>query len=754
MKTRFTSILIICSFFAAAQDCAFTASETATQGDLRQTILNGENNVLNQLHIKTGIGPDGSMDSRTYAPLIYSSNIWAGGLDPNSNVKFAAGMYDKQDWSPGPLDDYGQPIDDQCDFWDQVFSFTKEDVMKAREVFLADRPCSEIPESILNWPARGNPFVPEIGYLRGSDFFDYDQDGQYDPCAGDIPTLKIRGCEPYSLEEALSTLPAQVSFYKMNDAGSTHPVTQATPVQLSVDVYNFSFKSPEADNIIFTKYKYTNLATDEIVDFRFGNWLDFDLGCPQNDFLGTDEVSGMLFAYNADESEDCQEAGLSTPLPMIGTKYLRGQRAPFVIEYDDDGNITLVEPSIGSGLVDTLVSVGISNIVVPNNCFSQTLQTNCNPQIAPDFYNSINGQYFDGTSIVDDTGNPVEYMFEGNPSDANSQALCNDPNTLLETTALMSLGKIFLQPSATNEVITTTFVTKDAEYPCPDLAPLKYKESIAQSLFDNCFFNYMTPSAPLLSVDNSDSEITISISAVPTDYEETVIQAAPGEDNKYEFEGVKIYQVASQNFDLTELNNPDYSQLVYQGDIVNDITDISNFKATFSGSDLNYVSENKVAGANEGVISEVKLDIDFLTNTPIQSGIEYYYVAISYAYNNYRDFDTETSFGQQYPYMETNCGIKVVSSNMTSSNQKTPFEAGQYKFVFYNNMIRISDLQVDLELQLISIDGRILQNWELKKGINFESPYINENLPSGLYIINVSANESGLNGTHKIVVVD
>ncbi len=764
MKNTFTIALLLISSIIYAQDCdPFTASHDLIHGKLKQTVLRGEDGNFNPLYIKTGIGPDGDMDTRTYAPLVYSSNIWAGGLTPSGNFKLAAGKSNQLDWWPGPLDFNGLTNTDQCSKWNQVWTVTIEDILEAREIFLTGGPCDQMPESILNWPGRNNSNLSFLTTDQGyADFWDTGGNGNYNPCDGDFPLVGIRGCESFNFDEMIRYIPSEFSFYLMNDNGAAHNISFATSIQMEVHVYTFTFKSQVAEGVVFFKHKFINKASEDIREMKFGQWLDFDLGCSENDKLASDESQQMIYAYNGSNEEDCGENSLAEQKASVGFSYLKGPRGPFIIVEGSEGQDSLVHPPIGSGDFDTLAELRASNAMIPSNCFDTSSPPNCNPQTTTDFYNLLNTRNFDGTPALDNNGMPSPFMYTGNPADASEWSLCTDQN-IAETTGIMSIGNILLQPQATNEIISAIYYTDDINTDCPDDAAIKYKDGLVQSLFDNCLYQHMAPPSPEISVLYSDTGVDIDISNIPFNYREPVLQANPSihEDRHYNFEGIKIYQVASKNFDMTELTNPKLSALVYQGDINNDITDITNFRSDFIDADQTWPEDIKVTGANNGLVTELFLTYDFIRDQPIEQSDELYYVAISYAYNNYEDFDpmgiidnngNTFATGQQYQYIESNCGLKTVASVISVSGVSSPYDAGRYEYIYNNNTINIFNIEEDLYLQLLSIDGKSLEQWNAKKGDRFTSHNLSKQLTSGMYILNATTTHSGLNGSHKLVV--
>lgn len=766
MKNTFTLVLIVLSIpFVFAQDCdPFTASADVIHGKLKQTLLVGEDGLLNPLQIKIGIGPDGDLDTRTYVPLINSSNLWAGGLDPSGNIKLAAGEYNEQDWSPGPLDVFGATNTSTCNDWNRIWNVNKEEVLEAREIFLTNGPCEEIPPGILNWPARNNPnlsFLPLDQHF--ANFWDENGDGQYNPCDGDLPLVSINGCEAFSIEGFLEIMPSEFSFYVMNDNGSPHTVSFATPVQLEVHVTSFTFKSQEAEGIIFFKHKIINKASEDIRQMVFGQWLDFDIGCSTNDKLGSDEERQMLYAYNGSTEMGCGENSLEEKNIAVGFTYLRGPRGPFIIVEGSNGQDSLVHPPIGSGDFDTLVELRASSAMIPNDCFDPTQPFNCNPQTTSDFYNLLNARNFDGSFPLDNNGVSTSFMYSGNPADENQWSLCTD-ESIAETTGILSMSNILLQPQATNEIISAIYYTDDIDSDCPDVAAIKYKDDLVQSMYDNCFAHYAGPPAPEFQVVYSDVGVDIQLFDIPTEYRERVRQAFQGvhEDLNYNFEGIKVYQVASKNFDMDELDNPDLSVLVYQGDLVNDISDISNFKSDFEGAIQNWNQELKVEGNNEGIQIQFSLDYDFIRDQAIDMSDELYYVAISYGYNNYEDFDpmgivnadgSTIATGQQYSYIESTCGLEVEESVISISQTNSPYNLGLYEYIYSDNVINLFNIEDDLTLQLYSIDGKSLEQWNANKGSSYTSSNLSEKLSSGLYFLQVRAVSSKSIGFHKTMVV-
>ncbi len=93
--------------------------------------------------------------------------IWIGGYDSGHNMKLAAQTYgranNKTDYWPGPLTDQGITTSDECNNYDQFWTTNSADI----NAHLADWNDNgvidgPIPQSVLAWPGRGNPFFEDI----------------------------------------------------------------------------------------------------------------------------------------------------------------------------------------------------------------------------------------------------------------------------------------------------------------------------------------------------------------------------------------------------------------------------------------------------------------------------------------------------------------------------------------------------------------------------------------------------------------
>ena len=240
---------------------------------------------------------------------IFASGIWVGGTDPNGALKLAGVTYrsgNNTDYYSGPLDENGETNLSVCEDWDRHFVVKGENISKHKAAYdesvanNVNYPCESIPDDVKYWPARGNPFFNEAFDFSLPDqslasFFDEDGDGQYNPCNGDFPVLNLRGCEQNE------QIPDEIVFWIFNDNGGPHRLSQATAIQMEIQAHAFAYATQdELNDMTFYKFKLINKATDDIRDCYFGLWVDADLGCAEDDYIGCDVERSLAYVYNED----------------------------------------------------------------------------------------------------------------------------------------------------------------------------------------------------------------------------------------------------------------------------------------------------------------------------------------------------------------------------------------------------------------------------------------------------------------------
>ena len=658
---------------------------------------------------------------------IFSGSVWVGGLTPSGSIKLAAGpngaYYGRQgavDWYSGPLDVEGITDKPICDDWNTFFKVDGESVRNAVRLFDKDPlafACDSIQNDVKYWPGKNNPFWGEeydfelpvdqsLGAFWDEPGVDGNGDGVYNPCDGDFPIINIRNCEPFDRKAAFELIPDEMTFWIYNDNGGAHRISFATPIQMEVQVQAFAYATNDAINdMTFNRYKLINKASEDIRETYFALWVDPDLGCYQDDYIGCDVDRSLAYVYNEDAvdgiegGETCGGVNTyGTNVPILGIDYFRGPRGPKIFCRDMDGNILtqideetgdtvnlFCDPPIGSGDFDTLLEIGMSAFMYMNNCgVGNPPVATCDAGQSTEFYNIMKGIWLDGTPVTvgGDGYNPgstdsTSYVFPDEPNDESTDAwsMCTADLPFGDRRVLQVTGPLLLQPQATNELIVgVVFVPDEESYPCPDLSRLLSADDLAQSLFDNCFNITDGPDAPDVCGIELDQEIIMTLfnqegsNNFKELYEEKDLlisdESVMGDDELYKFEGYKIYQLVNGGISPSELDNIDKARLVFQTDLKNEVSELWNWTSQISpiSSSIIYSPTRKVVGANIGMKNTLSITEDqFATGADprLVNHKTYYYMSLAYGFNEYAKFEEDTGTGQPRPYIEGRGNIKT-----------------------------------------------------------------------------------------------
>ncbi|MCD4664380.1 MAG: T9SS type A sorting domain-containing protein, partial [Bacteroidales bacterium] len=208
---------------------------------------------------------------------------------------------------------------------------------------------------------------------------------------------------------------------------------------------------------------------------------------------------------------------------------------------------------------------------------------------------------------------------------------------------------------------------------------LRVVDDKCQALFDNCFKLIDGPDAPDLTFQELDRQIIVYISndKMSNNYKERYQELDPQIkavkpdsipldewDSYYHFEGYQIFQLKNAEVTLSESRyDPDKVRLVAQFDIKNGIGKLVNYKFDRAiGANVPVV---EVDGNDGGIAHSFTIyDDQFSTgDSRLVNHKQYYFSAIAYGYNNYKDYDPTLPTqldGQKKPYLS---GRKAASGD-------------------------------------------------------------------------------------------
>lgn len=603
---------------------------------------------------------------------IFAGAVWVGGKDPAGNLHMMGQTFrssSANDCWPGPLTNLGETDMDICLKWDQFFVVNGSSIREQQKNFrlvrgIRDLTLDEIPEDVLYYPARGNKFFSQkynfelpdpVLYPQGLGlFYEYpeSEDGIYQPEKGEFPIIDIRGCtEP--------VFPDQMIFWIYNDNGGIHTNSNGEPIRMEVQVQAFGFTTgDEINDMTFQRYKLINRAPQDLEECYFAMWVDPDLGCYSDDYIGCDIERSLMFIYNIDASDgnngcNC-DRGVNTyctEIPVLGIDYFRGP-------LDTAGN-----------------EIGMSSFMYYNNPSGggNHPAATTDPGLATEYYNYLTGRWRDGTPLTrGGTGyNPgsadsTRYAFPGEPNDNAGWSMCSVQAPEGDRRTLQATGPMLLKPGAINELIIGAVFVPDQNYPCPGLDELFAADNLSQDLFDNCFRLKDGPDAPDVDFIELDRELVMVLTndIGSNNYQESWadkgIGLPPGVDSLYRFEGYRIFQLSDASVTLTDavISDPTKARELFTVDLKNKITKIYNWVGTKNPNPdqtthpIVYSPVEKVAGADVGIRHTFRISEDqFATgDRRLINHKKYYFVAIAYGYNNYKSYDLVENLGQRTQY--------------------------------------------------------------------------------------------------------
>ncbi len=221
---------------------------------------------------------------------MFAASIWLGGL-VDGELRTAASTYGPHEFWPGPY--HAVAAGEDCAAYDRIYKVTRRDL-------LALASGSEPSLDVQEWPWQiGAPVVDGDG-----------NPDNYDLSAGDRPLL----------------LGDEMHWWIMNDIGNEHTETDTPPMGVEVQGMAFSSAStenPHLGNTTHYLYRITNRSGRAIDSVYFGVFQDVDLGNLFDDYVGSDTLLALGYAYNAD-NDDEGERGYGLNPPAIGLQFTRG----------------------------------------------------------------------------------------------------------------------------------------------------------------------------------------------------------------------------------------------------------------------------------------------------------------------------------------------------------------------------------------------------------------------------------------------
>lgn len=355
--------------------------------------------------------------------------------------------------------------------------------------------------------------------------------------------------------------------------------------------------------------------------------------------------------------------------------------------------------NFGDGIRDN-ERFGMRRFVFHNNTGGNEPQTD--PDIAIEYYNMLKGIWKDNNPMCyggnahpntgGDANTPCAFMFPGDTDPWNWGTFGKNPGSQYSSTPwteenahnnpddrrfMQSAGPFTLYPGAVNYItVGIPWARAASGGPFASVQLLRRVDDKCQILFDNCFKVLDGPDAPDLAAQELDKEVILYLTNPPSsnnvgekykEFDPSIPLKSDDSipvmyDQYYHFEGYQIFQLSDASVSISDIYDSDKARLVFQCDLKNldnnqnPIGQLVNY--TYNDQVGGNIPQIMVQGGNEGIKHSVKITEDqFATgDRRLVNHKKYYYIAVSYAYNNYAPYSQDPNVsgglnGQKTTYL-------------------------------------------------------------------------------------------------------
>ncbi|RYD52161.1 MAG: hypothetical protein EOP52_08275 [Sphingobacteriales bacterium] len=638
---------------------------------------------------------------------LYAGALWIGGRDTQGNLKVTAQLYradGKNDYWTGPLDPNNNIDAATCNLWDRFWKVNGSDIARFRELA---RQYATDPQGLENalagaeflaikeWPAKGSLTAKGtndqlISYLATTTrdyapFVDVDGDQKYDYLKGDYPNINGD----------------QYIWRIYNDMGGTKTQSGSLGIGLEIQASAFAYSTKDyLNDASFYNYRLINRGSLTLDSCFTATWTDADLGYAFDDYIGSDTARGLGILYNAKAVDGNGSPNhYGNQVPMVGVDFFIGPKKFY-------------RDSLGR---DTFTLLKMANFTY----FSQGTGTPpqiTDPQNNIEFYRYMSGTNKLGQPFANDfkgrcgqntkgygEGPLSATVWTGDPSNRPSWSECCSENPPGDRRFVHSAGPFRLTGGGvTNDItIGACWVANVGGCPNTNFSRIKLADDAIQALFDNGFRLIQGPEAPRVVKRELDRRVILYLSndSNSNNFQEKFgydlseqryrVSTAKtrlfgGGDSLYRFEGYRLFQLRNANVTPSDIFGEDgrvntaLAAEVFQSDITNGIRQQVNHSPDNEVQGIPaFKSVIKVTGADQGIRHSIVVTQDAFAagnDKQLVNYKTYYFVAIAYAYNNFRNFDPNNLEGtQDVTYLESAKGqggtpIEVVAAMPNPSN--------------------------------------------------------------------------------------
>jgi len=268
---------------------------------------------------------------------IYRSSINVVGYSENNNLTGVTSNYGSSSYyiAPGPITD-----DLYSTSYNTAWKIYGWEIKNHLDDFNDNQHIDNLPSlNILQWPGKNNPFSKNLQNVTWegreyAPYFDRNNDGQYNPYDGDYPVLD-NNCP--------LKIPDQMSYSLYNGVFENN-------FEISKLLYAFNSDDNELlNNTVFVRVSVYS-KNSNLTKVKLGLFNDFDLGCVNDDYLGTSLENNTIYTFNKTDFDTLCHShgstinnyGLNPPIQSI--TYLDNNPINSMICYRESSNPALTDP--------------------------------------------------------------------------------------------------------------------------------------------------------------------------------------------------------------------------------------------------------------------------------------------------------------------------------------------------------------------------------------------------------------------------
>jgi hypothetical protein len=420
----------------------------------------------------------------------------------------------------------------------------------------------------------------------------------------------------------------------------------------------------------------------------------------QGPYMDNDEYDNPAFKgstqFGPSFGGSCDIVGLNGTVIKMGYGLNGLDSANFMVRSEAINGI-----NFGDGIVDN-ERYGMRRFVYHNNSNAGVPSYMTDPQYAPEYYLFLRGIWKDNSKMIyggnghfsaGGYGPACDFMFPDEsdlcdwgtngqpPNGAKKWTEVEAGNNPQDRRFMQSAGPFTLKPGACNYItVGIPWARSITGTPEESVKLLKEVDDKAQSLFDNCFAVLNGPNAPDLTIEEMSNSLIVYISNRRTNdagnnfgekYKEfdpnipnpETLPHSQRNDSLYHFEGYQIYQLKDATVSSADLDDDSKARIVAQCDIKNGIKKLVNW--TLDQNINGNVGKVMTQGADEGIVHSYVFTQDMFNtsdNKRLINHKQYYYMAVAYAYNQYKEYNQTNPLaqdGQKTPYLKGRSNIKV-----------------------------------------------------------------------------------------------